>query len=168
IRLDYGSGPVKGFGAWNELKCQDQVFPAVDGQYAIKVFIAAGGKVSLVVVLAGISRWAKPLIKSADRACYYSFIFAAVIVMITNRQKVRNCGSIKRPEGDIRIALLLQGGAIVNDVTQPKHCLDIQAGAVIGDPLRLAVQNLREELRLILRVGQQNNGKIRRRNGLRM
>jgi len=149
--------PVKRRAARSKLQHKKQVLLAADGQHAIKVFIAAGRKISLVISFPCIARGSKPMVEPNHAP---ALGIRRIIVMIADGKLIWNPGIVEDANGGISILLLCIAGAIIHNVAYAQHHLNILALGIVGNPLGLAVHYLRKELGFILRVRQNNDGEI--------
>ncbi len=80
--------------------------------------------------------------------------------MIPNRKHVRYARVIQNANSCIGILLLGGLCAIVDDIPNTQHHLDVQLILILGNPVGLAVHYLGKKLCFILRVRQDDDGKV--------
>src|SRR5262249_54415136 len=147
VTADDSRCPVEGLAAGNIFQDEEQIWLVVDVQDAVKVLIAAlrvaaSLFVTLVIVAAGVPVGPPPVVEAGGYSVFGASI-GAIVVMVADCEHGGDAGVIQKLDGGISVPLLLIGSAIVHNVADSEHHLDIEVLAIVHDPSRLAIHHAR-------------------------
>ena len=128
-----------------KLECQHQILLTIDGHRSVEVLIAVQRIAPLPVRSAPVTRIVitrRPkIVIEIDRCRRPATRIISIVVVVSNRGEVRDMCRVELPVSRIGGRPFCRAAAVVHDVADSKHHLQVQGSGILHDPLHLGIQN---------------------------